>query len=264
MTDEVDKLIKILENISLGDYSNDIMAFTTGGYSESIQRVAEAVGMMMVKVEAREYTLQLMVEQQQVLNNIIKQNTLKTVGSIAKALGTRDKYTQGHAERVAAYSKRLALRLGLSRKNTHEIHISGLLHDIGKIGFSDQVFENSGTTVSEEMFAQIRQHPTRAREILQGLDFLGPSIDYVVAHHEKMDGTGYPKGLTGEQIPLGAKILAAADCFDAITTTRSYQAAQSSKSALKILEKISGSHLDTSLVATFIEEIRENGMETVI
>jgi len=108
-----------------------------------------------------------------------------------------------------------------------------------------------------------RKHPTRAHTILQGLDFLGSSIDYVLAHHEKMDGTGYPKGITGEQIPLGAKILAVADCFDAITTTRSYQAAKSTEHALKILQKLSGRHLDPSLVTPFIEEIRENGVEEV-
>jgi len=261
MTDEVDKLIKIIENISLGDYSNDIMAFTTGGHSESIQRIAEAVGMMMVKVETREFALRLMVEQLQELNELIKKNTLQTVGSIAKALGARDKYTEGHAERVAAYSKRLARRLCLSKKDTHDIQVSGMLHDIGKIGFSDQVFENSDTKVSDEIFAEIRQHPTRTRQILQGLEFLGPSVDYAAAHHEKIDGTGYPDGLKGDQIPLGAKIIAVADCFDAITTTRSYQKARSRGKALEILKQISGNHLDPSLVGTFAEEIRENGME---
>lgn len=261
MTDEVDKLIKILEDISLGDYSNDIMAFTTGGHSKRIQRIAEAVGMMMVKVETREFTLKLMVEQLQKLNETIKENTLQTVGSIAKALGARDKYTEGHAERVAAYSERLARRLGLSTKETHDIQVSGVLHDIGKIGFSDQVFENSDTKVSDEIFAEIRQHPTRTRQILQGLEFLGPAIDYAAAHHEKIDGTGYPDGLAGNQIPRGAKILAVADCFDAITTTRSYQAARSTEKALEILKEISGNHLDPFLVKTFSEEIRENGME---
>jgi len=261
MTDEVDKLIKILENISLGDYSNDIMPFTTGNHSKSIQHISEAVGMMMVKVETREFALKLMVEQLQELNETIKENTLQTVGSIAKALGARDKYTEGHAERVAAYSKRLARRLGLSKKDTHDIQVSGVLHDIGKIGFSDQVFENSDSKVSDEIFAEIRQHPVRTRQILQGLDFLGPAVEYAAAHHEKIDGTGYPDGLKGNQIPLGAKILAVADCFDAITTTRSYQAARSTGKALEILREISGNHLDPSLVKTFSEEIREHGME---
>ena len=261
MTTEVDRLIKILENISLGDYSNDIMAFTTGGHSKSIHRIAEAVGMMMVKIETREFGLRLMVEQLQELNETIKANTLQTVGSIAKALGARDKYTQGHAERVAAYAKRLARRLGLSKKDTHDIQVAGVLHDIGKIGFSDQVFENADTKVSDEIFAEIRQHPIRTRQILQGLDFLGPAVEYAAAHHEKIDGTGYPEGLAGDQIPLGAKILAVADCFDAITTTRSYQAARSTEKALEILKKISGNHLDPSLVETFCEEIRESGME---
>ncbi len=263
MTNTVQKVITILENIAKGDYSNDIMKYTTRVQDEDIRRIAEAVGMMMVKVEAREYHLQLMVEQMQKLNKTIKKNAIQTIGAIAKALGARDEYTEGHAERVANYSKRLACCIGLSKDQVHFIKVAGILHDIGKIGFSDKVFEDTESRLSDEIFSEIRLHPVQTFEILKGLEFIGPALDYAVSHHEKLDGTGYPDGLKGDQIPMGARILAVADCFDAITTTRSYRAGRNMEEAFDILEQIKGNHLDPSLVEIFIKEIKENGMETM-
>lgn len=259
--DKTDKMITIIEDIAKGNYSNDIMTFAKDDNDENIRRISEAVGMMMVKVEAREYALQLMVDQLQELNDTIKKNALQTVSSIAKALGVRDEYTEGHAERVASYATRLATRLGLSQSEIHDIQVAGMLHDIGKIGFSDELFANTDSKLSDRMFAEICQHPTRGREILCELEFIGPAVDYVAAHHEKLDGTGYPLGLKGEEIPLGARILAVADCFDAITTTRSYQTARSCEAALEILNKLKENHLAPDLVEHFALELRENGME---
>jgi len=261
MSDTVEKLITILENIAKGNYSNDIMAYTTKENNENIRRIAEAVGMMMVKVEAREFHLQLMVKELQELNKTIKKNTIQTIETIAKTLGARDEYTEGHAERVAAYAKRLALRMGLSQDQVDIIKMAGILHDIGKIGFSDKAFGNALSKDSNEIFAEIRQHPIQTRKILEDLEFIGPALNYAASHHEKLDGSGYPEGLKGEQIPMGAKILSVADCFDAITTTRSYKAGRSIEEAFTILKEISGNNLDRALVEAFIGEIKENGIE---
>ena len=223
MKTEVEKLITVIEEVANGNYSDDIMEFTKPGYHQIVQRVAEAVGMMMVKVEAREHRLEQLIEELKDLNDRLKNNIIKTVVTIANALGARDNYTEGHAVRVAAYAVRLARRLELPEEQIEHIRIGAVLHDIGKISFSDKVFSDQDFRISEDLLQEIRSHPERGVNILTDLDFLGPAIDYVHYHHERLDGSGYPSGLKGEEIPLGAQIVSTADCFDAITTERCYQ-----------------------------------------
>lgn len=259
MKSEVEEIINVIEKVANGIYSDEIMEFTKPDYSETVQRIAEAVGMMMVKVEAREHRLEQLIEELRELNRKIKSNALKTVASIANALGARDDYTEGHAVRVAVYAVRLAARLGLTEEQIEHIRIGAVLHDIGKIGFSDKVFSNEDVRVSQDLLAEIRSHPEIGVNILKDLDFLGPAIDYVHYHHERLDGSGYPRGLQGDEIPLGAQIVSIADCFDAITTERSYQKGRNCSDAFIILKKMSGTHMAPELVQSFIEEIEENG-----
>jgi putative nucleotidyltransferase with HDIG domain len=255
------KLIKILREVAAGRYSDEIMELTTHRYPPVIQEIAEAVGMMMVKIEAREYRLEQLVEQLERLNEQIKRNILKTVTSIAGALEARDRYTRGHAERVAGYAERLARRLGLSEAEAASVRIGAVLHDIGKIGFSDALFSNEDTRPREEVLREIKKHPAGGVRILEGLDFLGPALDYVHAHHERVDGKGYPRGLSGEAIPLGARIVAVADCFDAMTTNRPYHKGSSALEAFARLRSAAGSQFDPDVVEAFIAEIEDNGME---
>jgi putative nucleotidyltransferase with HDIG domain len=177
---------------------------------------------------------------------------------IAAALKIKDPYTQSHARRVAVYAGRLAQRLGLPRTDVGNIRLGGLLHDIGKIGLSDSVFNNTNRQLSEELLAEVQRHPQLGAVLLENFDFPAPVIDYVRCHHEKMDGSGYPLGLRSHQIPLGAKIIRVADCFDAITTDRPYQPHKSWIEALAILRRISGTDLSPELVEAFIEDIKEN------
>ncbi len=257
--EEIDKLIDIIEEVAKGNYSNDIMEFTKPGHSEMIQRVAEAIGMMMVRVEAREVRLEQLVEELRDLNRLLEKNTTQTVIAIAHALGARDKYTEGHAHRVSVYSERLARKMGLPEKEVQKIRVGGVLHDIGKIGFRDRIFSDEDINFSEGMVAEIHKHPEIGVDILKDLTFLGPVFDYVHYHHESLDGTGYPEGLKGEEIPLGAKIISVADCFDAVTTDRPYHKGTTKEEAFAILRKISGK-MSPELVEAFIEEIKENGM----
>ena len=259
MKDETEKLISIIEQVAEGNYSNDIMEFTKPGHDEVSQRIAEAVGMMMVKVEAREHRLEQLIEELRELNRRLKENILKTVATIANALGARDTYTEGHAIRVAAYAVRLARRLGLSGEDIKNIRIGAILHDIGKIGFSDRAFSNQDIRAADGLLREIRNHPGIGVNILSSLDFIGPAVDYVHYHHERLDGSGYPNGIKGEEIPLGAQIVSIADCFDAITTERSYQKGRNNREAFSILRKMSGTHLAPDLVEAFIQEIDENG-----
>jgi len=257
--EEIGRLIRIIEEVAKGNYSNDIMEFTKPGHSEMIQRVAEAIGMMMVRVEAREVRLEQLVEELRDLNRLLEKNTTQTVIAIAHALGARDKYTEGHAHRVSVYSERLARKMGLPEKELERIRVGGVLHDIGKIGFSDRIFSDEDISFGTGMVAEIHKHPEIGVDILKDLTCLGPILDYVHYHHESLDGTGYPEGLKGEEIPLGAKIISVADCFDAVTTDRPYHKGTTKEDAFAILRKISGK-MSPELVEAFIEEIKENGM----
>lgn len=249
-----ERLLAIIQDIARGVYSDDIMVLTRPEFPQETRELAEAVGLMMVRIEAREYALEQ-------ANARLRENALKTVTATATALGERDIYTEGHGTRVGAYAERLARRLGLDPDEVGTIRIAGILHDIGKIGCSDRVFTSEDAALSEELLREIRQHPISGFDILKDLDFLGSALEYVSAHHERPDGTGYPNGLKGDQVPLGARIISVADCFDAMTTTRPYRQGKSVDAALSILRKIAGTQLDADLVELFIREVQENGME---
>lgn len=177
---------------------------------------------------------------------------------IAAAMRIKDPYTQSHARRVAIYASHLAQRLGLPPDEVKNIRLGGLLHDIGKIGLSDRVFNNTDRQLSDDLLTEVRRHPQMGAALLKNFGFPAPIIDYVRYHHEKMDGSGYPLGLRGHQIPLGAKIIRVADCFDAITTDRPYQPHKNWIEALAILRQISGTDLSPGLVEAFIADINEN------
>lgn len=260
---EVERLVAVIEDVAQGKYSNDIMEFTKPGRSETIQRVAEAVGMMMVQVEAREFRLEQLIEDLRKLNALMKQGIIQTVITIANALGARDVYTRGHAQRVAAYAERLARRMGLPPEEVEGIRIGGMLHDIGKIGFSDRVFHNEDVKLAQDLLEEIHRHPNTGVAILKDLDFLGPVLDTVRSHHERADGTGYPQGLAGEQVPLGARIVGVADTFDAMTTDRPYQKGKTQGEAFAILRQIRGKAFSADVVDAFIHDVEENGMVEV-
>jgi HD-GYP domain-containing protein (c-di-GMP phosphodiesterase class II) len=142
------------------------------------------------------------------------------------------------------------------------VSIGGILHDIGKIGFSDKLFGNEDKKPSKELLDEIRKHPEIGVQILKDREVLGPVLDYGRYHHERLDGQGYPCGIQGDSIPLGAKIISVADCFDAMTTARPYQKGMSGPEAFAILRKLSGASLSPDLVELFIREIEENGLIT--
>jgi putative nucleotidyltransferase with HDIG domain len=191
----------------------------------------------------------------------MQRNAIQTATRITHNLGARDRYSEDHARRVSRYSWRLARRLGLSREEAADIRTAGLLHDIGKIRFSVRVFRNVNEPPSKTILRQIKKHPETGRTMLMNLKFPPRIIEYVYAHHEREDGTGYPRGITGDKIPLGAKIIGIADTFDALVTDRPYQKSRSLQEAFLVLRRLSGSSLDPVLVETFIKEIITGGME---
>ena len=183
-----------------------------------------------------------------------------TLSIIDDALGSEDRCTQEHAHRVALYAMRLACRIGLTAQQAHQVAIGGLLHDVGKIGLNKRIFNNKCQQLGKEMREEMQQHPHVGATFLESIGMLTPVLEYVHCHHERMDGTGYPRGLTADNIPLGAKIISVVDCFDAITSDRPYQKRKSLRQAFGILRHLSGSSLQPSLVETFIEEVEENGI----
>ena len=184
----------------------------------------------------------------------------KKISDINAALGTKDRYTQGHVNRVARYSIRLARRLGLSVEDAGNIGMGGLLHDVGKLGLSDRIFSKRTTQLYGDMLDEVRRHPDMGVALLRGIERMAPVLDFVHLHHERLDGSGYPYGLMADEIPLGARIIAVADCFDAITTDRPYQKGKSQAEAFTILRRMGGQELCQELVEEFIADVKENGM----
>lgn len=249
--EELNRLIEIIADIAGGRYSSDVMELTGPGAAEPIRTIAEAMGLMMVKVEAREYHLEMLIKQLEETNQQVRRNTIATVSSMAKALAVRDAYTQGHAERVGQIAGLIAAEMGLTEEESDLVELAGLLHDIGKIGFPDHLFLPHEGNNPKEIVREITRHPTTGAEILKDLDFLGPALSYIRCHHERPDGRGYPDGLKSTDIPLGAKIIAVADGFDAITTDRPYQKGKTYDEALSILKHGAGTKWDSECVGAF-------------
>jgi putative nucleotidyltransferase with HDIG domain len=178
----------------------------------------------------------------------------ETLKSLARALEARDDYTRGHSERVADLSLAIAQDLGLDDEQLHLIYNSALLHDIGKIGVRDAILLKPRKLTEQEM-AVIRKHPTFGNAILGPLKFLGEVSELVKHHHERWDGTGYPSGLKGEAIPLASRIIAVADTYDAMTSTRPYRAAIPHQDAIDEIRREAGSQLDPTVVEAFLRVV---------
>lgn len=248
---ELRKLLVIIEKIAAGEYSDDIMELTTSTTVEPIRSIAEAMGMMMVKVEGREFQLEQMIEELKILNDQIRTNTVQTVAAMAQALEARDAYTRGHAERVAAIAAEIAEEIGLDAARVELVRTAGVLHDLGKIGCSDRIFQDHGLKNPSDVVKEITSHPRVGADILARLDFLDAARAIIWSHHERVDGKGYPRALPADQIPQEALIIAVADAFDAMTTDRPYQKAKAAEEALDILRKGAGSKWDAGCVAAF-------------
>ncbi|GBU24287.1 phosphohydrolase [Fibrobacteria bacterium R8-3-H12] len=174
------------------------------------------------------------------------------VMALSKALDARDKYTAGHSIRVMEYAVGIAKHLKLPEKDIGRLKISALLHDIGKIGISDAVLHKE-SKMSDKEFAVIKKHPEIGANILKAVGAFKDLVPIVYHHHERFDGMGYPQGIYGEQIPLYARIIAIADSFDAMTSTRPYRKALQVENALLEIELNGGKQFDPSISNIFID-----------
>ncbi|HXE07480.1 MAG TPA: HD-GYP domain-containing protein [Acidobacteriaceae bacterium] len=185
----------------------------------------------------------------------VAQETLQSayvefVGSLASALDARDRYTAGHSRRVSDFSRITALALRLNAADVERIRVGALLHDIGKIGVADSVLQKSGRLTDEE-FAQVKEHPVIGRRILEGVRGLAPYLGAVELHHENWDGSGYPTGQKGDETPIDARIIHVADAYDAMTSDRSYRRGLTHERAIEILREYAGTQFDPQIVELF-------------
>lgn len=172
------------------------------------------------------------------------------VRSLANALDARDRYTSGHSYRVSQLASATAVAMGLASDDIDRIRVGALLHDIGKIGIDDSILQKAERLTKAE-FEIVKQHPVIGRRILEGVAGLAPYIDAVELHHENWDGTGYPKGQSGEETPVDARIIHVSDAFDAMTTDRSYRRGMTREEAIRQLFVYAGTQFDPRIVEVF-------------
>ncbi len=173
-----------------------------------------------------------------------------TLKALTSALDTRDTETAGHSERVVSFSLQLGREMGLDGERLRSLEFGALLHDIGKIGVPDAILRKPAA-LDEAEWQKMRLHPLYGQEILRGIDFLEGAGRVVAQHHEKFDGSGYPLGMRGEEIDLGARIFAVADAFDAMTSDRVYRKGRSYELALEELDRCGGAHFDPQVIEAF-------------
>lgn len=188
--------------------------------------------------------LDLLNDREQVLTGIVR--------TLVNALDAKDSYTCGHSDRVAEFARLTAQAMGVNARGCEQVHMAGLLHDIGKVGIPDHILNKPAAVTDEEMEI-IRQHPVTGYEILRHLSSFEYVLPAVLHHHEAFDGSGYPHGLHGNAIPLSARILAVADSWDAMTSSRSYRAGMSPDRATAILQDGAGQQWDPQCVEAFLK-----------
>lgn len=184
-----------------------------------------------------------------------------TIEGWSRALDLRDKETEGHTQRVTTLTLQLARLIGVDENELIHMRRGALLHDIGKMGVPDQILLKPGPLTPEE-WEIMRKHPIYAYELLLPIQFLKPALDIPYCHHEKWDGSGYPRGLSGESIPIAARIFAVIDVWDALSSDRPYRSAWSEPKVLDYIEDNSGSHFDPNVVRAFKNLVKNNGFKS--
>ena len=225
-------LIAINRQTSVGDLK------TGGSFADAIGLIEEAATLFATQTQ----NIHLVLESHQLV--------LGALHAMSSAIDARDPYTQGHSERVAKLGYELARILGISDTACQEIYLAGLLHDLGKIGIPDHILHKAGALTDEE-FAVIKQHPEIGHRIIEQLGKLHFVLPGVLYHHERWDGKGYPHGLKQESIPLMARILAVADSFDAMTSSRPYRGAMPIDKAAAVIRGGAGQQWDAAIVDCF-------------
>lgn len=187
---------------------------------------------------------------------------IDTVRTIVSALDAKDRYTSGHSERVCALSLLIGRRLGLTTRDLEVVKLASLLHDIGKIGIPERILTLPGK-LSVEEFEIMKAHPVLGAEMIRNIRKLDPVVAGIRYHHENWDGSGYPEGLKGDQIPLGARIIRVADSYDAMTSNRSYRQGLEPAKVRAEFENHSGSQFDPGVLRVFLEALERGDLQNI-
>ena len=183
--------------------------------------------------------------------NRLERVSTATLEALVNALEAKDPYLRGHSARVADLSANLATEMSLSEEDVDRVRMAGRLHDLGKIGTRDAVVNKEGPLTADE-FEHVKQHVIIGAQILSPLVHLGDIVQMVKSHHERFDGTGYPDGLRGEEVPLGGRVIAAAEVYDALTTSRPYQEKMTPEQAVERMADLSGTVLDPKVYEALV------------
>jgi len=228
-----------------------ILLWTRDGRAELLERMGFHVGAFIVGGFCLAlFTGALIQERRSALDLFKAYET--TIEGWSHALDLRDKETEGHSRRVTELTVRLAYAMGMSKRELVHVRRGALLHDIGKMGIPDNILLKPGPLTADE-WNIMRKHPLYAYELLSPIAYLHPALDIPYCHHEKWDGTGYPRGLRGEEIPLAARCFAVADVWDALRSDRPYAAAASAADAREHIRKQAGKHFDPRAVEIFLQ-----------
>jgi len=184
----------------------------------------------------------------------IKKNFVQTLRAFAAFIDAKDKYTKNHSKNVSNIAGLIACNCGLNSKEVEQIMIAGLLHDVGKIGIPDGILNKNGT-LDEHELEIVKKHPLISSDIVGKIEQFKTILSSIIYHHERWDGKGYPSGLKGKKIPIGARIIAIADAYDAITTDRPYRKALNREKALAEIKRNAGCQFDPELVEIFLKII---------
>lgn len=244
ITQPVRELTSVSTAIASGDFSRRVPVNSQnelGQLAENFNVMAEKIGQTVASLrQALEQNRQLLVD---------------AIRALTAAIDAKNPYTRGHSERVARYSVAIAKHLGLNDDEVRKVQIAALLHDVGKIGIEDAILTKPDQ-LTEAEFAKMRAHPLKGAAIVSSIRLLREIVAGIRWHHENWGGGGYPDGLSGEAIPLVARIIAAADVFDAMTTTRPYQKALTLEFVLRRMRELAGTRLDPNVVDAFFSALR--------
>lgn len=246
--DEAELLMKGFYKAIKNEKNNVVMSVSIGW--ETKTRLQESVKEVLSKAEDHMYSKKI-VESQSMRNQ-----TIKVIMQTLHNTNIREKI---HSERVSEISRKIGEAMNLDNEVLKELEIAGLMHDIGKIAIDSSILDKPGK-LTEKEFTEIKKHPEIGYHILKSVDVYTRLSEYILLHHERWDGKGYPRGLSGEEIPLVSRIIAVADSYEAMTANRPYKETLSHEQAMKELTRCSGTQFDSEVVAAFQKYVRTNGI----
>src|SRR6267142_187794 len=249
--------------LRLGSFDYVMKPFDLRQVEAVVKRALEHQELIVAKQRYEDHLEELVTQRTAELDdalNSLENAYRSTLRALTAALETRDAETHGHSERVVSYSLRLGREYGLSREQLKSLEFGALMHDIGKIGVPDAILRKPAK-LTEEEWVRMREHPLHGQQILRGIEFLEGAARVVAQHHEKWDGSGYPRGLREDKIDLCARIFAVADAFDAITSDRVYRQGKPYEAASQELDDWAGRQFDPLVVKAFHRVPREDWAE---